>query len=222
MKGIDVSSYQGDIDWAKVAASGYSFVIVKATQGAGVTDHNFRNNVTNANISGLKVGAYHFCIIGSTPDIVSDAISEANYFDSALKSVSNLLTLPIVADIETKSSSNTQEQVLLYINTFFKTLSDLGYTNVALYSNPSFLNENLPAWHSLGDIKLWIAEYGVASPKIPNGWDKYWCWQNSQSGIVNGVTGNVDTNFIPDVVLQPEITYINPPPETPTPNIPIF
>lgn len=59
-QGIDVSRYQGNIDWAKVKASGMTFVFIKATEGQTYTDPNFQTNVTGALAAGMLVGTYHF------------------------------------------------------------------------------------------------------------------------------------------------------------------
>ncbi|WKL00296.1 GH25 family lysozyme [Paenibacillus amylolyticus] len=59
-QGIDVSRYQGNIDWAKVKASGMTFVFIKATEGQTYTDPNYQKNVTSALAAGMLVGTYHF------------------------------------------------------------------------------------------------------------------------------------------------------------------
>jgi len=93
-KGIDVSHWQGDIDWKKVKGDGIDFAFVKATDGNNWIDPNLKANASGANAAGLTVGVYHFARFGT----VDEAKKEADFF---YKTVKNLpINLPLVLDIE--------------------------------------------------------------------------------------------------------------------------
>jgi GH25 family lysozyme M1 (1,4-beta-N-acetylmuramidase) len=70
-----------------------------------------------------------------------------------------------------------------------------GYSNYILYSYTSFLDANLPKYHKLGGVKLWIAAYvNKPKPMLPRGWDKYHIWQYSAKGKIKGILGDCDLN----------------------------
>ncbi|MCW3105229.1 MAG: hypothetical protein JWO09_3669 [Bacteroidetes bacterium] len=195
MNGIDVSHNNGTIDWAKVAANPtkIDFVYIKASEGVGYTDPMFATNAKGAKAAGLKIGFYHFASLNTLND-VPDAKSEADYFMSLIKSAP-AADLPYALDIETNKVGLDKAHVLEWINTFFAEMKQGGYNNTILYSYTPFLDSNLPANHNLGNIRLWLAAYvSPARLQLPVGWTQYYIWQNSSTGSVSGITGNVDTN----------------------------
>lgn len=216
-KGIDISSYQGNVIWESVRSQ-VDFVIIKATQGVGETDPNLTENANGASKVNIPLTFYHFATLNKV-DVVSDATAEANYFLSKIKTLPKP-SLPLALDIETNTSSIKPNDVVTYINTFIGVLKSAGYDDVAIYSSPSFLNSNLPKGHGLGKYKLWIAEYTNApKPIIPDGWADYWCWQHSETGKIDGIVGNVDLNTMNEtaVVADPAATHDEPaPPQQPT------
>lgn len=190
---IDVSRYQGKIDWIKVVNSSFKpeGVFVKASEGVGYTDPNLKINATGAKNAGLKVGYYHFASLNNRYALI-DAKKEAEYFLSVIKDLPKN-DYPLVLDIESNPGKLSKDEVLIWVNTFFYELSQKGHTDYILYSYSPFLNENLPANHKLGSVKLWIADY--TEPLIlPKGWTKQWLWQYTQTGKIQGITGNVDLN----------------------------
>lgn len=194
MFGIDVSHFQGHIDWTK-ASQHLDFVYVKTTQGVGSSDAFCQANSVGATNAGLKVGYYHFATLNSS-SVVSDATAEANWFCSVMR---NLPTpsMPIVLDIETEDPKVqlSPDMVLSWINTFFSVLSSNGYREYALYSYSPFLNSHLPSNHNLGNIPLWIAAYTSApQPRLPIGWTKAWLWQYTDKGRIDGISTTVDLN----------------------------
>lgn len=189
---IDVSKWQGSIDWTVVKKNHPEIegVFLKATEGVGYIDPQLSANFEKAGMAGFKIGYYHFASLNNT-DAHNDAISEAKYFYSIVRLFPR--TMPLVLDIESNPSKLPKEKVLEWIKTFFSELEKLGETNVVLYSYAPFLNENLPANHGLGNIRLWLAAY-TATPKLPYGWAKYWLWQYSSKGVIKGIKGKVDLN----------------------------
>lgn len=190
---IDVSHWQGKIDWKKVKESGIKKAYIKSTQGVGSTDQFCKINAENAIIEGIDIGYYHFASL-NTHDEFKDATEEADYFSHVLNTLPSP-KLPVVLDIESNKAGLTKDEVLNWIKTFFLRLEANRIMNYAIYSYCPFLNDNLPPNHGLGNIKLWLASY-TKTPKLPNGWDKIWIWQYSCDGSVPGVNGRVDLNKI--------------------------
>jgi len=190
---IDVSSYQGKIDWDKVKATPeLGGVYIKASEGVNAPDKDFAARIHEVSAKGLSFGFYHFATLNKQ-DVVSDAISEATYFMQLVHPYK--ATLPYALDIESNPAKLPPDKVLLYIKTFFDTLKKAGIEDYCLYSYTPFLNANLPANHDLGPVKLWLASY---TPKyvLPRGWQTAWLWQYTQAGFINGIKGNVDISKI--------------------------
>lgn len=199
MNGIDVSHHNGIIDWAKVKTNPtkIDFVYIKSSEGVGYTDSSFLTNATEAKNNGFKIGYYHFASLNTVND-VADAKSEADYFIANIKKAPKA-DLPYILDLETNKVALGKARVQEWIKAFFTEMKAKGYDNTALYSYTPFLDSNLPANHSLGSIKLWIAAYvNTAKPKLPKGWKEYWIWQYSCKGSVTGIKGNVDMNKTKD------------------------
>lgn len=197
MFGIDVSHYQGSIDWSLILQNTpkVDFAFIKASTGVGSTDSKFHFNSNEAKKYGLKIGYYHFSSLNNI-NVQVDAKSEAEWFLQTIK-VGPSPDLPLVLDIESEDPriQLNHDDVLLWIKTFFSTLEANGYKNYAIYSYTSFLDQHLPTTHELGNIPIWIAAYtNRPSPKLPLGWNSYWIWQYSSNGHVKGINTNVDLN----------------------------
>lgn len=193
---IDVSKYQGTIDWKVVKQKNPKIegVYIKATEGVGYVDPKFEKNATGASAAGLDIGFYHFATLNS-PDVLKDSAAEAKAFYNAIKKYK--FQMPCVLDIERNDAKVSPENVLKYIQNFVLTMQIYGINDVILYSYTPFLDANLPKNHDLGRIlHLWIAAYTPA-PKLPNGWGLYYLWQYSSKGRVEGIAGDVDLNKKP-------------------------
>lgn len=193
MRGIDVSHHQGKIDWAKVkrAIPPTDFVYIKATEGVGYEDSAFARNVADCREHAIPFGCYHFASLNDQ-DVGRDARAEADCFHKALQKAYGY-SMPPVLDIETNKSCLSPFQVEAWITAFVERMKVLGYQDVVLYSYTPFLDSNLPRAHKLGGMKLWVAAY-TKQPKIPHGWIKYWLWQYTCTGTVDGIVGRVDQN----------------------------
>jgi lysozyme len=202
MFGIDLSHNNGTIDWNLVLTNNppVDFCYMKATQGVGYTDPMVKVNSNAAKTAGIKIGYYHFASVNKI-DSITDAASEADYFSSVLKTLP-ASDLPLVLDIETNEANLDKNRIVNYITSFFSQMNKSGNSNLALYSYAPFLNTNLPPNHTLGFIKLWLAQYNNhPSPNIPNGWKSVWLWQYTDKGIVSGIHGNVDLNKALDLIV---------------------
>jgi lysozyme len=184
LSGIDVSKWQGEVNWQAVKQAGVAFAFVRASYGSSEVDSRFAANWQGMKNVGLPRGAYHFFV---TAD---DATAQANLF---LRGVGSLEDgdLPPVLDVE--AQSGTGAHLVGSVQTWLDLVErELGRRPI-IYTGPSFWNQNLTG--GFGSYPLWVAEYGVSSPKPVNGWDGWTFWQYSESGAVEGVAGNTDLDY---------------------------
>lgn len=182
---IDVSTWQGNIDWSKVKADGVQGAIIRAGFGkvASQKDNKFERNYTNAKAVGMPIGAYWYSYATS----VADAKKEAEVCLSILKG--KQFEYPIYYDLEDPSMTGCGKSVLTQIaTTFCETLESAGYY-VGIYSNPNWL-KNYLNYNTVKKYTLWLAHWGVSEPSYECG-----LWQYSSSGSVSGISGKVDMNW---------------------------
>jgi lysozyme len=182
--GIDVSKWQGTVDWTSVQQSGVAFAFVRATYGSSEVDSSFSENWQATKDAGIIRGAYHFFLAAD------DATEQAEFF---MRTVGSLGPddLPPVLDVESGGgvSSNLADSIQTWLTTVAQ---GLGRTPI-IYTAPSFWNENLTS--GFGNYPLWVAEYGVSTPIAVNGWTDWTFWQYSSTGKVGGVSGEVDLDY---------------------------
>lgn len=185
MKGIDVSSWQGNIDFKKVKASGIQFVVIRAGYGNSVSqkDSKFEQNYKNAKAAGLKVGAYWY----SYASTKAEAIKEATVCLSCIKGKS--FDLPIYFDIEDASVSNCSKETLTACTrAFCDTIAGAKY-KAGVYANLSWFNSKLDYASLKKKYSIWLAQWSSKNQLACD------LWQNSETGKVNGIGGNVDTDY---------------------------
>lgn len=194
--GIDVSQWQGTVNWSKVKADGISFVFIRCSYTSLKsfnlhTDPKFKANVTAAAAAGLKVGVYHYS--GATS--ATEAKKEANYVLKVIKPYKSKITLPVMFDYEPgtrvtanykKTSKTTRTK---YATTFCNAAKAAGYTS-GVYCSTS-----------------WFPDYfNISSLSSYSNWDAHWAtkntytgaydfWQYSSKGKISGIGGSVDCNF---------------------------
>lgn len=186
-KGIDVSKWNGNIDWKKVKNSGIDFAIIREGYGKKSptqVDKKFKENIEGAKNEGIHVGAYHF----SYADSINDAKLEAEFCLENIKGYS--LEYPIVLDIEDKEmlKINTRQRTDICIK-FCETIENAGYYAM-IYTNKNWLDNYLYAEELLKRFDLWIAEWYCEKPSYSCG-----MWQYSEIGKIDGINGNVDLNI---------------------------
>lgn len=188
LKGIDVSKWQGNIDWNKVKNDGIEFAIIRTGYGMydSQKDEYFETNYKNAKAVGLKVGVYHYSYAMS----VDEAKKEAELVLKWLNGRS--LDLPVYIDMEDKSQQNLGKTTLNNIcKAFCDTIEAGGYW-AGIYSN-KYWATGLIDGPTLGKrYTYWIAQYNNKCTYNGN----YDMWQYSSSGKVNGISGNVDMNYL--------------------------
>lgn len=192
--GVDVSSHQKDIDWAKVKAAGVDFAMIRVGfrgygSGALVLDDYFEKNIQGALDAGIKVGVYFF----------SQAINEQEAEEEAalvLEQIKNYkITYPVVYDAEDISNDTARTdglpgaQITSNCIAFCEKIKAGGYTPM-IYANKRWFLTRLDLTR-LTDYDLWHAAY-VDAPDTPY---LFTMWQYTSTGKVDGIDGNVDLNI---------------------------
>ena len=194
LSGIDISNWQGVVDFAKVKQSGIEVVYMKATEGNYYTDSYLSSNYNGAKSQGLLVGFYHFF----RPSTTSNAKEQAAYFVNALKGKNPDCRLAL--DLEVSGGLNRSELTSL-AEVFLEEVKLLNNKEVVVYTYSHFAKTNINS--SLNIYPLWIAEYGVTTPQNNGIWDSWIGFQYSSSGRVAGVNGNCDLNvFLNEILLD--------------------
>ena len=197
--GVDVSYYQGNINWSKVKADGIDFAIIRVgyrgygTTGQLVVDEKFKENIEAAKKAGLKVGVYFYTQAINE----KEAREEADFVYKNIKGYD--LDLPVYYDIESvdydvgrlDSAGLSKAQKTDLCKAFCDRMISYGY-DAGVYSNPTWLMNyiNGPA---LGkEYPIWLANYNSYATYF----DNYEVWQFSSKGKVNGISSNVDMNVL--------------------------
>ena len=191
--GIDVSYYQGDINWNAVKSSGVEFVFIRVgyrglTTGGLNMDTKFNEYMQGALSANLKVGVYFF----SQAITPGEAIEEANYTLERIAGYN--LSLPVVIDYEyggdgsrLYSANLSKEAATSVCAAFCNRIASAGYSPM-IYANKNMLENNLDG-ASLGETyKIWLAHYTEKTSYA----NKYSFWQYTSDGYVNGISGRVD------------------------------
>jgi GH25 family lysozyme M1 (1,4-beta-N-acetylmuramidase) len=183
IEGIDVSAYQGAIDWSAVAAGGKRFAIVRASDGLYHPDMQFAANWAGSVHAGLDVGAYQF--FRPTQDPVEQAKLLLSMMPTDAPPIDPTL------DVETLDGANPNE-VAARIGAWLDYVSaELPYSQPFIYTSPGFWQQ-LPSNDLPSKARLWVAHWGVTRPTLPHGWSDWVYWQYSARGQVPGIHGPVD------------------------------
>lgn len=204
-EGIDVSSYQGEIDFRKVKESGIQVVYIKATEGTYYIDPYLESNYKNAKENGLKVGLYHYV----TARTEEAAKQEAKFF--VARASGKDIDCKLAMDFETFGSLSKAEINRIGL-TFLKEVERLSGKQTILYSN-AYTASNIWSGENT-KYPLWVAEYDVEYPTNSGTWKTWAGWQYADDGEINGIRGYVDRNkFTKEVFLDDTSTIppINPP-----------
>lgn len=193
LRGMDVSHYQGSINWRQVAGSGVVFCFVKATEGVYLADPFFSENWAGCAAAGLTRGAYHFGRAGSPAE------DQAQKFCTTVGALGRN-DLPPVLDIETLDGCKPAA-VLKWVLDFTAAADALFRRQTMIYTNNGFWKNlaSLPGCEPLGQRKLWLADY-AEHPSVPAPWQDWSCWQYSDGAAnggtrIHGVAGDVDQDW---------------------------
>ena len=202
MEGIDVSDWQGEIDFEQVRNTGIEIVYIRAAYGDSYEDPRFATNYQNAIKAGLKVGAYHYV----TAKSVEEAQAQAHYFLSLLKG--KTFACRAALDFEDISGLSPEEGSAIAL-AYLRVLEE-GLSYTPLFYTDAYNTENY--WQeSLSRYPLWVANYGRDEPYTTGIWNN---WQGFQygTGEIAGMTGRVDRDrFLSGVLIDSDSpTPVNP------------
>lgn len=199
--GIDVSSYQGTIDWAKVKANGCNFAILKIIRKDLTKDKSFEDNVIGCDKNNLTWDVYNY----SYASTVNKFISDANVVIKAL----NGRKCTVWLDIEDKVQKGIGQVLIDGILAYQKVIESSG-CKFGVYTGLSFYNSYIRPYAKQLTCPFWIARYyngynemyfGVTPNEAykPNIDNILYGWQFTSSGKINGIQGNVDVNIVYDI-----------------------
>ena len=197
MRGIDIASYQGNVDFQRVKNAGIEVVYIKATEGLTYKNPFLESQYSGAISADLKIGFYHYLR-------ANDPISEAQFFLSVVDELS--ADCKYVIDVE-ELFGQTVAKVSSNVRIFADYLISNNY-EPCIYTNDNFYATNLDS--SVKNLPLWVANYGASVPNATT----YVGFQFSNTGRVDGVTGPVDLDdfssgiFIDSVNPQPIVNIV--------------
>lgn len=189
--GIDVSYWQGSINWTSVHNAGKKFAMIRVSDGANYLDPNFTTNWKNAKAAGLTVGAYQFF----RPN--QDPIAQADLMVNKLQALGGTgrPNLPPVIDVEVTGGMSAST-IASRVNTWLQRVRSRTGRLPILYTSPGF-------WGSIGNPTpnpipyLWDAHWTSNCPDLPHvnySW-RLRFWQYTSTGSVPGISGNVDLDL---------------------------
>jgi len=183
--GCDVSGHSGNVDWAAVAATGHTFVFIKATEGQDLKDPAFDRNWPAARDAGIIRGAYHFYVTEDDPE------RQARFFTDTVALMPGDLA-PVV-DIELLGHG-TKEGLAERLQRYLDLVEAHFGVKPIIYTSANFWDEHLT--DGFGGYPLWIAEYEVDEPRLPKGWTEWHLWQHEGDAAVKGVEKGADLSRV--------------------------
>lgn len=216
IKGLDVSEFQGEVDWERVKAAGYKFAMLRAGYGYNTIDKQFRRNASECNRIGLPVGVYWFCYAFSPEKAVQEA-------DGCIDIISEYrLDYPVCYDIEQASADYIEKQGVSFtpalaknvVKSFCDRIEAKGYYAM-FYTNRNFLDTYLGTELSKR-YAYWYARYADRFDGTDCG-----IWQYTSTGSVPGITGNVDLDLgytdYPSVIKKAGLNHLSASSPSPSP-----
>ncbi len=194
-QGIDVSEWQGEIDFGQVANSGIQIVYIKSSEGTSYIDPYFETNYQKAKENNLKVGVYHYVIARS----IEEAEQEATFFSSVISGKEVDCRLAI--DFESFGELDV-EQINQITLAFLRKVQQLTGKEMVVYSNTNDAR-NIFSGELANQYPLWVAEYGTEEPGYNGKWNVWIGYQYTDRGIINGIRGYVDRDkFTKEIFLS--------------------
>jgi len=198
-RGIDVSRWQGRIDWARVASAGITQAMVKMTEGGTYVDPRFVENFRGMRDQSLRAGVYHyFRALSSTP-CEQLANIRKQLAEVGFEAGRDLLAIDVETQHNEQASPDQMADALHSLVTSVRALLDGAYP--LIYTSPELWDRSV-AWHKheFSECPLWVAHWQVDEPSLPQSWSrrgKSWSWwQHSSKGLVDGIQGEVDLDWV--------------------------
>ncbi|MEL4073437.1 glycoside hydrolase family 25 protein [Ochrobactrum sp. GPK 3] len=199
-KGIDVSRYQGAIDWHAVAAAGIQDAMIKMSEGGTYTDPQFEENWLGATAEKLSVGVYHyFRALSSTPQAQADSILKGLNI-VGFDPLKNSLAIDVE---EAGNIGATGDQIADNLYELLRLIGEhvIPGNRATIYASPQEWNSLVNCEkYDFSEYPLWVAHCNVKTPCLPKSWEakgKAWVrWQYCENGIVSGIDAPVDLNWV--------------------------
>lgn len=187
LSGIDVSHWEGRIQFRKVKEAGIRLVYIKATQGTTEVDPDFERNYREADRENIRIGFYHYV----TARDLSEARAQAIFFWEKIRE-KNQHAKPVM-DFEEFGDLSHKEIREISLQ-FLRELEERAGVKPVLYSDATNAQTVFDD-DRLREYPLWIAQYGVEQPNMENPWRIWSGWQYTDAGRVDGIAGDVDRDF---------------------------
>jgi lysozyme len=184
--GIDVSRYQGVVNWRAVADAGFKFAVVRATLWNAKLDEAFEPNWNGARANGLLVSAYNVI----KPDV--PAVAQIDYFAQAL--IGRKWDLPPVLDIE-RDDAQAPQQITQCVREALRLSEQRFGRKPIVYTAKWFWNKFVLPSNEWAQYDLWVASYGAAEVVLPAAWPTWKIWQYTGNGHAPGIASEVDLNW---------------------------
>lgn len=185
--GIDVSRWEGKIDFERVRKSGIRIVYIKATQGTDYVDPDFERNYRDAHKEGLAIGFYHYVTARSIDEAREEARFFASHIRDKVQHVKPAMDFEVFGNLTTTEIREISQQ-------FLATLEEETKHKPVIYSDSANASGHF-ADDRFRQYPLWIAEYGVSRPNMENPWHRWSGWQYTDRGSVRGISGSVDRDY---------------------------
>jgi GH25 family lysozyme M1 (1,4-beta-N-acetylmuramidase) len=208
--GVDVADHQhphgAAIDWSQVAAAGYKFAFIKATEGDYYGNPYYASDLAAAKAAGLYATGYHFAI----PN-VSDGVSQADYAIANGGYAPDGRTLPLALDIEydpygSECYGLSPAQMVSWLAAFTGEVQRVTSQQPVIYTTADWWNTCTGDSTAFGADSLWVAAYRSDGPPMPAGWSNWTFWQYTSRASVPGITVNVDVSYF----LQAAVRLLDP------------
>lgn len=183
-KGVDVSVYQGNVNWGTAHGTGLGFAIARISDGTGTNDNTFPGNWAGIKNAGMIRGAYQFFRASEDP------VAQANLVINAVGTLGNG-DLPVTADVEV-SDGQSAATMVSKLQTWLQHVEAGTGKKPMIYTSPGLWSSLTGNSTAFGAYPLWVANWGVNCPSLPAGWSNFVFWQYSDSGSVNGIPATVD------------------------------
>lgn len=194
-EGIDVSGWQGEIDFSQVKNSGIDFVYIKSSEGQNIVDSYFRRNYEGARSNGLNIGFYHYVRARTT----EEAILEAEHFANTI--VGTVPTCKLAMDFENFGNLSISE-INEISKVFLERVQELTNKEMIIYSNTSSAR-TIFSQELANEYPLWVAQYYVSNPLDNGKWSVWEGFQYTDRGTVLGINGYVDRDrFTSEILLD--------------------
>jgi len=181
LDGIDVSKWQGEIDWRRVHKAGIVFAFVRLADGLDA-DERFRENWKATRHAHVRRGAYQYFRASE------DGKQQADFALKMLRHAGHA-DLPLVADVET-DDGQPREVVQAELQKWLARVEKRLHVRPLVYLSPKLGGAMLDG--RFGRWPLWVAHYEVDCPTLPDGWERWTFWQHAKTGRVDGINGDVD------------------------------